>query len=96
MAAVQNHVMAQDNLGMVYMRGEGVPKDVVMAYKWASLAAKGGWARAERRQREIAMELSAAQLRQALQLVSEFKPQRPTKDDEEAFSDPVGSGGDLW
>jgi TPR repeat protein len=39
-AADQGLAPAQYNLGVCYANGEGVPKDVVMAYMWFDLADK--------------------------------------------------------
>ena len=38
-AAAQGHADAQFNLGVMYNNGDGVPRDPVAAYMWASLAA---------------------------------------------------------
>jgi TPR repeat protein len=41
-AAEQGDDMSQMCLGMAYIRGHGVPKDNILAYKWLNLAASGG------------------------------------------------------
>jgi hypothetical protein len=38
-AAEEGHADVQNNLGWMYAKGEGVPKDYVQAYKWFNLAA---------------------------------------------------------
>lgn len=38
-AAEQGHAGAQNRLGVMYERGEGVPVDLVQAYTWFTLAA---------------------------------------------------------
>ena len=38
-AADKGNVAAQINLGSMYSRGEGLPKDFILAYMWADLAA---------------------------------------------------------
>jgi len=37
---------AQSNLGVMYAQGQGVPKDIVLAYMWFNLAAAQGHANA--------------------------------------------------
>lgn len=41
-AAMQNHVAAQNNLGYMYINGQGVEKNLQQAYKWALLAEENG------------------------------------------------------
>jgi len=41
-AAAAGHVRAQINLGILYMRGQGVPADLVQARAWLEKAAVGG------------------------------------------------------
>ena len=44
--AEQGIAVAQSNLGLMYVKGEGVPQDYKTAVKWFSLAAKQGNANA--------------------------------------------------
>ena len=46
--AEQGDARAQNNLGAMYDKGQGVPKDYVQAVKWWRLAADQGDARATR------------------------------------------------
>ena len=41
-AAEQGHAGAQNRLGVMYERGEGVRVDMVEAYRWFTIAAAGG------------------------------------------------------
>jgi uncharacterized protein len=41
-AAEQNYATAQNNLGLCYLKGDGVTEDLVEAYKWLLLAARQG------------------------------------------------------
>ena len=41
-AAQQGHAGAQNRLGVMYERGEGMPIDLVEAYKWFTIAAAAG------------------------------------------------------
>ena len=52
-------------LGMMYSTGAEVPTDYVMAHKWFNLAAMRGNAEAIRLRREIAVEMTEAQIAQA-------------------------------
>ncbi len=45
--AEQGNAPAQNNLGLMYAKGQGVPKDYVQAYMWLSLAAAQGDAQAQ-------------------------------------------------
>ena len=41
-AAEQGNADAQNNLGAIYAEGQGVPRDMIGAYTWLSLAATAG------------------------------------------------------
>lgn len=43
MAAEQNHAPSQHNLGVLYLKGQGVERDWVKAYAWFSLSAAQGY-----------------------------------------------------
>jgi TPR repeat protein len=49
-------------LGMMYASGRSVPTDLVSAHKWFNLAAMRGNGEATRLRREIAAEMSAAEI----------------------------------
>jgi TPR repeat protein len=49
-------------LGMMYASGRSVPADLVSAHKWFNLAAMRGNGEASRLRREIAAEMSAAEI----------------------------------
>lgn len=49
-------------LGMMYASGRSVPTDLVLAHKWFNLAAMKGNGEAIRLRREIAEEMSAAEI----------------------------------
>jgi TPR repeat protein len=50
------------NLGDLYSRGQGVPKDLAQAYLWLSLAAGQGRAWAEQRRQDLATTMSGEDL----------------------------------
>jgi hypothetical protein len=52
-------------LGLTYAVGRGVPVDFVIAHKWFNLAAMRGNADAARLRREIAAQMSEAEIAQA-------------------------------
>ena len=49
-------------LGMMYSTGASVPADMVAAHKWFNIAAMRGYAEAARLRREIAEEMSEAEI----------------------------------
>jgi TPR repeat protein len=49
-------------LGMMYASGRSVPTDLVSAHKWFNLAAMRGNGDASRLRREVAEEMSAAEI----------------------------------
>ena len=49
-------------LGMIYSTGGSVPADMVAAHKWFNIAAMRGNAEAARLRREIAEEMSEAEI----------------------------------
>jgi len=52
-------------LGMMYCLGREVPQDYVTAHKWFNLAAMKGSEDAKHYRRELAMEMSPAQVAEA-------------------------------
>jgi uncharacterized protein len=52
-------------LGMMYSSGNSVPVDLVSAHKWFNLAAMKGYADAVRLRREIAAEMTDAEIGKA-------------------------------
>ncbi len=65
---------SQYNLGLLYERGEGVPLDPSEAYKWLSIAARGGDKDAAREAATLRSDLSEAQRQKADSAVSAFRP----------------------
>jgi len=73
-AAEQGEAVAQLNLGDLYSRGVGVPRDLVRAHLWLSLAAAQGRRWADRRRREIAAAMTAAERAEAKRLAAAWRP----------------------
>jgi TPR repeat protein len=76
-AAEQGDAEAQHDLGGAYEYGHGVPKNLVLAYMWESLASTSkfnvglaaGWARDR-----LAKQMTAGQVAEAQRMASEWKP----------------------
>ena len=64
-------------LGMMYSSGRSIPADLVTAHKWFNLAAMKGHADAIRRRREIAAEMSDAEIGQAQRAARDWLKQHP-------------------
>ena len=64
-------------LGMMYASGRSVPVDLVIAHKWFNLAAMKGNAEAVRLRREIAGEMSDAEIGQAQRAARDWLKQHP-------------------
>lgn len=52
-------------LGLMYSSGNSVPVDLISAHKWFNLAAMKGYADGARLRREVAAEMSDAEIGQA-------------------------------
>jgi TPR repeat protein len=72
LAADAGDATAQDSLGVMYLNGEGVPRDYVAAYTWFNIAAATvpasdeGWhARLDRFRDTIAGDMTPAQVEEA-------------------------------
>jgi TPR repeat protein len=63
-------------LGMMYSTGRGVPIDYVSAHKWFNLAAMHGHADAARLRREIATEMTDADIGAAQRLARDWMKTR--------------------
>jgi TPR repeat protein len=63
--AEQGNAKAQKVLGVMFRKGEGVPKNAVRARMWFSLAAKQGEAGARAGLREVSQTMTAQQISQA-------------------------------
>jgi TPR repeat protein len=73
-------------LGMMYASGRSVPTDLVNAHKWFNLAAMKGNPEAARLRREVAVEMSDAEIGRA---------QRAARDWIKAQPDPAVSAPEL-
>jgi TPR repeat protein len=63
--AEQGNAKAQNVLGVMFRKGEGVPKNQVRAHMWFSFAAKRGDASARAELREVSRTMTAQEISQA-------------------------------
>lgn len=63
--AAQGNAKAQNALGTMFRKGEGVPKDSMRAHMWFSVAATRGDARAKAELNEMSRTMTAQELSQA-------------------------------
>ena len=63
--AEQGNAKAQSVLGVMFRKGEGVPKNPVRAHMWFSFAAKRGEASARAELREVSRTMTAQEISQA-------------------------------
>jgi TPR repeat protein len=74
-AADQSHAEAQCLLSICYGTGEGVPRNYVQAYKWASLASAHGLETAKPILSGLEQYgMTAEQIAEGQRLAREFKP----------------------
>ena len=64
-------------LGMMYASGRDVPVDLVTAHKWFNIAATKGHAEAAGLRREVAAEMSDAQIGQAQRAARDWLKANP-------------------
>src|ERR1700710_728344 len=63
--AEQGNAKAQNVLGVMFRKGEGVPKNPARAHMWFSFAAKRGEAGAKAELREVSRTMTAQEISQA-------------------------------
>jgi TPR repeat protein len=66
--AEQGNAKAQNVLGVMYRRGEGVARNSLRAFMWFSRAAARGDARAKAELREVSQTMSPQELSQAREM----------------------------
>ncbi len=77
--AEQGHAMAQNNLGLMYVGGLGVPQDYVQAHRWLDLAASifspgEGRDKAVKNRDIVVEKMIPAQISEAQKLAREWRP----------------------
>ncbi|MBF0161252.1 MAG: sel1 repeat family protein [Magnetococcales bacterium] len=76
MAAEQGNGQAQLILGLMSLRGQGVPRDAVESYKWLHIAAAQGNPEAGKNRDKVARHLTPEQLTRAQARVRNWQPQQ--------------------
>jgi TPR repeat protein len=66
--AEQGNAKAQNVLGVMFRKGEGVPKNPARAHMWFSLAAARGDTKAETELREVSRTMTRQQISQAQEM----------------------------
>ena len=67
-AAEQGNARAQNNLGLMYATGEGVPENVINAYVWLSISAAQGGEDAKTLTNTVADRMTREQIGEAQSL----------------------------
>ena len=75
-AVKQGDAVAQSNLGLMYAKGEGVPKSFIAAYMWTNLAAAQGYEEGKKARDLLEKLMTRAQIAKAQRLSREWKPQK--------------------
>jgi TPR repeat protein len=75
-AAQRGDAAAQFNIGRLYARGEGVPRDYSEAYKWFTLAAAGGRREGEQARQAIARSMTPVQMAEGLRRAEVWRRQQ--------------------
>jgi len=77
-AAVQGYASAQNNLGVMYRKGQGVAQDYIQAHLWYNLAASeltdDDRERAVKNRDLMAEKMTSEQIVEAQRLAREWKP----------------------
>ena len=66
--AEQGQAVAQFNLGVMYAKGNGVPKDLVQAHMWFNLSGAKGTEEAKLKLETLEKQMSAEQIAEAMKL----------------------------
>ena len=65
-AAQQGYALAQRNLGVMYMNGDGVEQNKALAYAWQSILAESGNVMDVRRRDSLQGQLTEAEIAEAM------------------------------
>ena len=71
LAAEQGHAKAQTNLGMLYVSGQGVLQDNVLAHMWSNLGAANGSENGAKNRDIIAEEMTPQDISKAQAMAKE-------------------------
>ncbi|MBM2829449.1 MAG: Sel1 domain protein repeat-containing protein [Gammaproteobacteria bacterium] len=79
-AAEQGVLEAQSNIGYIYENGFGVPKDIIRAYAWGSIALANGYDAAKIPVNALKARMNSQQLNKANMLIKEINETYGKKD----------------
>jgi TPR repeat protein len=71
-AAARGDAKAQNNLGVIYYKGEGVAQDYVERHKWRKLAGENGYADARKSRETVEKLMTREQIAEAQRRASEW------------------------
>ena len=74
--AEQGVASAQYNLGVMYVKGDGVPQDYVLAYMWFHIAGSNGHKNAVANRDILKKEMSPQQIEKAQEMARNWKPKK--------------------
>lgn len=74
--ADRGNAAAQSNVALMYGKGQGVPRDYVQAYMWASLSAAQGHQDGAKNRDGVAKGMNPAQIAEAKRRASAWRPAR--------------------
>ena len=76
LAAEQGNNLAQNYLGVLYVLGQGVSKDYVLAYMWFSLSGSRGLKDGVKNQKRIEEKMSKQQIEKAQRMARNWKAKK--------------------
>jgi uncharacterized protein len=74
--AEQGDASAQNNLGVMYFKGPGVPQDYVLAHMWWNLAGSNGNKNAVENRNIVEKKMSKQQIEKAQEMARNWKPKK--------------------
>ena len=76
LSADQGYAKAQYNLGVMYVNGDGVSQDYVLAYMWFYIAGSYGHKNAVANREILKQEMTLSQLEKAEEMARNWKPKK--------------------
>ena len=74
--ATDGVAQAQNNLGWMYSKGQGVPKDSVSAHMWFNVAASNGNKDAVKNRNMLVEQMPPQQIEKAQEMARNWKPKK--------------------
>ncbi len=78
-ADAQGNATAQFSVGVMYDKGQGVPKDDGLAYMWFNLAAASGYETARENRDLLSKKMTSKQIAEAQRMAREWLEKRKGK-----------------